>query len=234
MASAASCRDLLEHRPAQPVVPRPAPPRPPRGRPVREPNTLLEQLIGEAGMSHDGFAARVNKAGALCGLTLLYDHASVRRWIRHGQIPRDRVPELICEVLSARLGRAVTPAGAGFGPAHPDPVSEFTVTVQRLMNGGGVSLRELARRVHYDQGTLSKIISGKRPCPGRLARLIDDELGAGGTVWVAADAALAQRERERERERAVAGRRRTLTQQVAALADEIRQLRAEIADRGCQ
>jgi hypothetical protein len=49
-------------------------------------------------MSHDGFASRVNQAGMRRGLTLLYDHASVRRWIRDATVPRGQVPELICEV----------------------------------------------------------------------------------------------------------------------------------------
>ena len=42
---------------------------------MREPNILLDALIDEAGMSHDGFAARVNQAGKRHGLVLLYDHA---------------------------------------------------------------------------------------------------------------------------------------------------------------
>jgi hypothetical protein len=75
---------------------------------MREPNILLDALIDEAGMSHDGFASRVNQAGLRHGLDLFYDHASVRRWIRDATVPRGRVPELICEVLSMRLGRTVT------------------------------------------------------------------------------------------------------------------------------
>jgi hypothetical protein len=88
---------------------------------VREPNILLDQLIDEAGMSHDGLAARVNKAAGRHGLTLLYDHASVRRWIRDATIPRGRAPELICEVLSVRLGRTLTLADVGFDRAGPQP-----------------------------------------------------------------------------------------------------------------
>ena len=80
---------------------------------MREPNILLDALIDEAGMSHDGFASRVNQAGGRHGLVLLYDHASVRRWIRDATVPRGRVPELICEVLSMRLGRTVTLPDAG-------------------------------------------------------------------------------------------------------------------------
>jgi hypothetical protein len=86
---------------------------------MREPNILLDALIDEAGMSHDGFALRVNQAGSRHGLVLLYDHASVRRWIRDATIPRGRVPELICEVLSARLGRTVTLPDAGLAQGRP-------------------------------------------------------------------------------------------------------------------
>lgn len=87
---------------------------------MREPNILLDALIDEAGMSHDGFASRVNHAGRRHGLTLLYDHASVRRWVRDATVPRGRVPELICEVLSVRLGRTVTLADAGLGRGAPE------------------------------------------------------------------------------------------------------------------
>ena len=87
---------------------------------MREPNILLDALIDEAGMSHDGFASRVNQAGSRQGLTLLYDHASVRRWIRDATVPRGRVPELICEVLSMRLRRTVTLADAGLSRGVPE------------------------------------------------------------------------------------------------------------------
>lgn len=59
---------------------------------MRDPNILLDALIDEAGMSRDGFAARVNQAGARHGLVLLYDHASVRRWIRDATVPRGPCP----------------------------------------------------------------------------------------------------------------------------------------------
>ena len=80
---------------------------------MREPNILLDAIIDEARMSHGGLAGRVNRLGERDGLGLLYDHASVRRWIRDGTIPRGRAPELICEVLSMRLGRTVMLADIG-------------------------------------------------------------------------------------------------------------------------
>jgi len=62
----------------------------------------------------------------------------------------------------------------------------FTETVRRLMAERGVSVRQLAREIHYDDGGLSKIISGQRPCPPAIARAIDDALGAGGAILAAA------------------------------------------------
>jgi tetratricopeptide (TPR) repeat protein len=78
---------------------------------VVEPNLLLETLLERAGLSHAGLAKRVNTAGG--ALRLRYDHASVARWIRDHAVPRSPVPELICQVLAARLGETLTPADLG-------------------------------------------------------------------------------------------------------------------------
>lgn len=95
---------------------------------MREPNILLDALIDEAGMSHDGLAARVNQAGKRHGLVLLYDHASVRRWIRDATVPRGQVPDLICEILSTRLSRTITLSDAGLDRCSPE--DEGTPLVQ--------------------------------------------------------------------------------------------------------
>lgn len=95
---------------------------------MREPNILLDALIDEAGMSHDGLAARVNQAGKRHGLVLLYDHASVRRWIRDATVPRGQVPDLICEILSTRLSRSITLSDVGLDQHSPD--DEGTPLVQ--------------------------------------------------------------------------------------------------------
>ncbi|MER5476442.1 transcriptional regulator [Streptomyces sp. NPDC002734] len=88
----------------------------------RQPNTLLDALLDEAGVSHAGLAARVNAAGQARGLPLRYEHTAVARWLK-GQRPRGQVPDLICEVLSARLRRPVTLDDIGLGvpgaPASP-------------------------------------------------------------------------------------------------------------------
>ncbi|GHB63088.1 transcriptional regulator [Streptomyces cirratus] len=94
-----------------------------------QPNALLDALLAEAGMSHAGLAAHVNHAGRSRGLALRYEHTAVSRWLK-GQRPRGQVPELICEVLGARLRRPVSLDDAGLGlpgrPAlHPTPLSGF-------------------------------------------------------------------------------------------------------------
>ncbi|MFH8618406.1 transcriptional regulator [Streptomyces sp. NPDC017979] len=78
------------------------------------PNTLLDALLDEAGISHAGLAVRVNQAGRARGLALRYEHTAVARWLK-GQRPRGQVPDLICEVLTERLQRALTLGDIGFG-----------------------------------------------------------------------------------------------------------------------
>ncbi|MFB7516697.1 transcriptional regulator [Streptomyces sp. NPDC056144] len=95
-----------------------------------QPNTLLDALLDEAGVSHAGLAARVNRAGRARGLALRYEHTAVARWLK-GQRPRGQVPDLICEVLAARLGRQVTLDDIGLGvpggapPAFGTPLAGF-------------------------------------------------------------------------------------------------------------
>lgn len=90
---------------------------------MTEPNVLLDALIDEAGLSHAGLAARVNDRGKQYGIELHYDHASVARWLRDHAIPRGRAPEIICEIIGARLGRAVTLTNAGFDRADANQLA---------------------------------------------------------------------------------------------------------------
>ncbi|WP_431979861.1 transcriptional regulator [Streptomyces qinglanensis] len=88
-----------------------------------EPNTLLDTLMEEAGMSRLGLAARVNKASAAKGKPMRYNHASVIRWLK-GQRPRGIVPNLIADVLSDRLHRTLSLDDIGMGsPASPSPAA---------------------------------------------------------------------------------------------------------------
>ncbi len=72
---------------------------------------MLEALLNRAGLSHAGLAKQLNLRGAHLGLR--YDHASVARWIRDHAIPRDPVPEMICDIVSERLRLVITPSDAG-------------------------------------------------------------------------------------------------------------------------
>ncbi|MFI1723957.1 transcriptional regulator [Streptomyces sp. NPDC020489] len=86
-----------------------------------EPNTLLDALLDEAGMSRKGLAARVNAAGAIQGKAMRYDHSSVIRWL-NGQLPRNGTPEIIAGVIGARLGRRLTLDDIGMGSrSTPQP-----------------------------------------------------------------------------------------------------------------
>lgn len=81
-----------------------------------EPNSQLDALLDQSGMSRAGLATRVNRLGNRAGITLRYDHTAVARWLK-GQRPRGRVPELICEVLGRQLGRTLTLSDVGMDVA---------------------------------------------------------------------------------------------------------------------
>ncbi|MEU9205269.1 transcriptional regulator [Streptomyces sp. NPDC048332] len=99
-----------------------------------EPNTMLEALIDEAGVSRAGLAAHVNRAGRARGLCLRYEHTAVARWLK-GQRPRGQVPDLICEVLGDRLRRALSLDDIGMaalvGGHPPAQNSSLTGFVER-------------------------------------------------------------------------------------------------------
>ncbi|RSM45935.1 transcriptional regulator [Actinoplanes sp. ATCC 53533] len=83
---------------------------------MAETNLLLAALIERAGISHAGLAKRLNAIDP--GRGFRYDHASVARWIRDHAVPRHPVPELICAILSARLGNEISVADIGMAQGH--------------------------------------------------------------------------------------------------------------------
>lgn len=58
----------------------------------------------------------------------------------------------------------------------------FGVELRRRRMQAGLSLAELARRVHYTKGYLSKVETGSKAASAALARLCDVEVGADGTL----------------------------------------------------
>lgn len=85
---------------------------------MAEPNSVLAELITEAGLSWASLAKRVNALGADDGQALRYDYTAVNRWVKHGQVPRGIVPNLICRVLSDRLNRTIRPSDIGMEDAE--------------------------------------------------------------------------------------------------------------------
>ncbi|GAA1989214.1 hypothetical protein [Kitasatospora viridis] len=126
----------------------------------KEPNTRLADLFALTGWSKGELARLVNRRGAAIGQQQLStDTSRVRRWIEHGEVPRDPVPMLLAAVFTERLGRVVsiedlglvrhrraTPAPAqGAAPPEPERTAEI------LTDFTGMDLM-LNRRGQADQG----------------------------------------------------------------------------------
>ncbi|NUP52325.1 MAG: transcriptional regulator [Catenulispora sp.] len=111
-----------------------------------EPNTLLDALLAEAGISKKGLAWRVNEAGRARGTRLRYDHTAVIRWLA-GARPRGIVPDLICGIIADRLGRPVSLADIGMGTAagaeHAAPLAGFIDRSTAMWRGDGQQREDL-------------------------------------------------------------------------------------------
>jgi transcriptional regulator with XRE-family HTH domain len=59
---------------------------------------------------------------------------------------------------------------------------DFAHALRALMDERGISGNALARRVHCDKGLISKYVNGKKQPSAKLARLLDEALGAGGEL----------------------------------------------------
>ncbi|MFF2619856.1 hypothetical protein [Kitasatospora sp. NPDC058046] len=86
--------------------------------PARTPNKDLRSLLHESRWTQDALARAVNGRASLQGVRFAYDRTSVSHWLS-GTRPRGKAMIFICEALSLRLGRIITPSDAGFN-ALPD------------------------------------------------------------------------------------------------------------------
>ncbi|MEU6404871.1 transcriptional regulator [Streptomyces sp. NPDC046985] len=85
------------------------------GRPPldKQPNAPLAHWMTQCGLSRNRLARLVTQRGAQQGISgLATDESRVRAWLK-GSIPRDPVPRLILEVLSAETGKDLTYADLG-------------------------------------------------------------------------------------------------------------------------
>ncbi|MGA5203065.1 sporulation protein [Streptomyces variegatus] len=91
----------------------------------REPNAHLVAVMDEAKVSNKGLAKRMKDAAAQRGIRLGTTHVSVQRW-RDGAGIQPQTAALMADVLSAKLGRRITPGDFGFfdhtRPATPEPL----------------------------------------------------------------------------------------------------------------
>ncbi|MGC4974999.1 sporulation protein [Streptomyces sp. DT199] len=91
----------------------------------REPNAHLVAVMDEAKVSNKGLAKRMKDAAAQRGISLGTTHVSVQRW-RDGAGIQPQTAALMADVLSAKLGRRITPGDLGFfdhtRPATPEPL----------------------------------------------------------------------------------------------------------------
>lgn len=81
--------------------------------------------MDEAKVSNKGLAKRMKDAAAQRGISLGTTHVSVQRW-RDGSGIQPQTAALMADVLSAKLGRRITPGDLGFfdhtRPATPEPL----------------------------------------------------------------------------------------------------------------
>ncbi|MDX2676776.1 sporulation protein [Streptomyces soliscabiei] len=101
----------------------------------REPNAHLAAVMDQAQVSNKGLARRMKDAAAQRGITLGTTHVSVQRW-RDGAGIQPQTAAIMADVLSAKLGRRVTPGDLGFfdhtRPAAPQPIGYPSTTADVL------------------------------------------------------------------------------------------------------
>ncbi|MGW7576314.1 transcriptional regulator [Streptomyces sp. NPDC054765] len=121
---------------------------------ARQTNQRLRSLIQEASLSNSALARQVNVLGEAQGLDLRYDKTSVSRWLS-GQRPRGRVPAIIAEALSSRLGRTVSTEEIGMANGNSVTCGvglHFAATVEDALE----QVRELWHMDAESRGLLSR------------------------------------------------------------------------------
>ncbi|MET9450988.1 sporulation protein [Streptomyces cinerochromogenes] len=92
----------------------------------RETNAQLIAVMDEAKVSNKGLAKRMKDAAAQRGISLGTTHVAVQRW-RNGAGIKPETAAIIADVLSAKLGRRVTPGDLGFFD-HTRPTVPESIT----------------------------------------------------------------------------------------------------------
>ncbi|MFJ4365741.1 sporulation protein [Streptomyces chartreusis] len=102
----------------------------------REPNAHLIAVMDAAKVSNKGLAKRMTDEAARRGMDLGTTHVAVKRW-REGAGIRPQTAALMADVLSAKLGRRITPGDLGFfdhtRSTAPEPIG-YPSTVPDLLS----------------------------------------------------------------------------------------------------
>ncbi|OIJ91148.1 sporulation protein [Streptomyces colonosanans] len=102
----------------------------------REPNVQLIAVMDEATVSNKGLAKRMTDEAARRGMDLGTTHIAVKRW-RDGAGIRPQTAAIMADVLSAKLGRRITPGDLGFfdhtKATAPEPIG-YPSTVPEVLS----------------------------------------------------------------------------------------------------
>ncbi|WP_342456222.1 Tat pathway signal protein [Streptomyces sp. G7(2002)] len=117
---------------------------------ARTRNTLLASVIKETGWPQTQVAAHVVRVAAENGADELrsVSRSHIAMWIS-GTRPEGVATHILCETLSRRLGRVITPEQIGLAPAEPAPAMPSTWdldTVTALVNLGDEDNMDMNRR----------------------------------------------------------------------------------------
>ncbi|WP_405537538.1 hypothetical protein OG787_32410 [Streptomyces sp. NBC_00075] len=124
---------------------------------MRTPNYALALALAQVGWNNSETARRINTLALERGHhSVAIDRSRVSRWIRHGEKPRQPVPELLAELLAEHLGQPYTPQSLGIGPARSllvllDPQEHRTLTANAAAANMPVE--------HYAHALLRKALS---------------------------------------------------------------------------
>ena len=159
-----------------------------------ESNDRLAEVMAQAGMSNKALARAVRDASTSAGHPISCDHTAISRWLS-GTRPRDTTAQHVAGVLSARLGRPVSPADLGFvltqplndrfGAEYPESVDQATTILGRLWQADQDDLRVVGSStvasawseaslnwlVRTGPDTVAERPAGRRIGPGDIERL---------------------------------------------------------------
>lgn len=109
-------------------------------------NQRLRALIDECGYTQDGLARAVNRAAAEAGETLRTNKSTVSHWLTGANDPAPRTVVYLCEALSRRLHRPVSPCEIGYGsPNHAGAPPGATLAKDPLMELSSLGQADLGR-----------------------------------------------------------------------------------------